>query len=47
MEKKVYIQPMITVVTVGPQTLCAISDTNVEGLGYSRGGTEGNVISGD
>ena len=46
MKKKIYIQPNVTIVTVGPQIMIAISNTNVVGLGY-RGDTEGMVTSGD
>lgn len=42
MEKKAYIQPMVTIVTVGPQNMIALSGTNVEGLDY-EGNTDGEI----
>lgn len=44
MEKKAYIQPIVTIVTVGPQNMIAFSNTNV-GLGV--GNTDGEIEEGN
>ena len=44
MEKKAYIQPIVTIVTVGPQNMIAFSNTNV-GLGV--GDTDGEIEEAD
>ena len=46
MKKKVYIQPIVIVEAMSPESICVISKTNVEGLGYEEGTSEAGVTSG-